>query len=122
MELPPHRFEEVMLQRISGADANKNSEGHVTLLGVYVDDFIAMSNYIWHSYLEKLSRAMLHGIPAIFPSPKVTGHNGFDPIAEKEWVTVLVYGTSTRISWAGTWTAYNTPYNAHKINAKTYTT
>ena len=73
-----------MLQRISRTDVNKHSEGLVTLLEVYVDDFISMSNDIWHSHLEKLSRAMLHGIHNISPPPEVTGHNGFDPLAEKQ--------------------------------------
>ena len=35
-------------------------------------------------HLEKLSRAMMHGIYAIFPPPEVTGHNGFDTTAEKK--------------------------------------
>ena len=43
-----------------------------------------MNNDIRHSHLEKLSRAMLHGIHTIFPPPKVTGHNGFGPVAEKQ--------------------------------------
>ena len=56
----------------------------MTLLEVYVDDFIALSNDIQHTHLMSLSRVMLHGIHAIFPPPKVTGHNGFDPIALKK--------------------------------------
>ena len=52
MEIPHHKFEEVMLQRISKKDVNKHSEGLVTMLEVYVDDFIAMSNDIRHSHLE----------------------------------------------------------------------
>ena len=51
MELPPHKFEEVMLQRISSTDVNKHSEGLVTLMEVYVDNFITMSNDIRHSNL-----------------------------------------------------------------------
>ena len=51
MELLPHKFEEVMLQRIARTDVNKHSEVLVTLLEVYVDNFIAMSNDIRHSHL-----------------------------------------------------------------------
>ena len=101
-ELLPHKFEEVMLQRIARTYVNKHSEGFVTLLEVYVDDFISTSNDIRHSHLEKLSRAMLHGIHEISPPPKFTGHNGFDPAAKKKRVTVTVSGTSTRRYWAGT--------------------
>ena len=63
---------------------NKRSERLVTLLDVYVDEFITMSYDIRHSHLEKLSRAMLHGIHAILPPPEVTGHNGFVPVSEKQ--------------------------------------
>ena len=55
MELPPHKFEEVMLQSISSTDVNNHSEGLVTLIQVYVDGFISMKNYIEHSHMEKLS-------------------------------------------------------------------
>ena len=73
-----------MLQRIARTDVNKHSDGLVTLLKLYFDDFISISNDIRHSHLEKLSRAMLHGIHAIFSPPEVTGHTGFDPVAEKK--------------------------------------
>ena len=84
VEIPPHKFEELILKRIARTDVNKPSEGLVTPLEVYVDDYIAMSNDIRHSHLGKLSLAMLHGIHAIFSPPKVTGHTGFDPVAEKK--------------------------------------
>ena len=51
MELLPHKFKEVLLQRIVRTDVNKHSEVLVTLMEVYVDDFIYMSNYIRHSHL-----------------------------------------------------------------------
>ena len=81
MELPPQKFEEVMLQSISRKYVNKHSEVLVTQLEVYVDNFFAMSNDIQHIHLEKLSRAMLHEIHVIFPKPEVTSHNGFEPVA-----------------------------------------
>ena len=83
MELLTHKFEKVMLQRISRTYVNKHSEGLVNLLEVCVDEFIAMSNDIQNIYLEKLSWAMMHGIQATFPPPKVKGHNWFEPVAEK---------------------------------------
>ena len=84
MELPPHKFKEVMLQSIARTYLNKHSEGLVTLLEVYVDEFISMCNDIWQSHLGKLSREMLHGIHAIFPPPQITGHNGFESVVDKK--------------------------------------
>ena len=82
--LLPHKFEEIMLQKVDETDSNKHFTGLSTLLEVYVDDFIAASNDIGHSNLQQLLRTMLHGIHAIFQPPEVTGHNGFDPIAYKQ--------------------------------------
>ena len=85
-DLPPHKFEEVMLQKVDETDTTKHTTGLVTLLEVYVDDFIAVSNDIRHAQLRQLSRTMLHGIHAIFPPPEVTGHTGHDPIAYKKLI------------------------------------
>ena len=56
MKLPPHKFEEVMFQRITRKDVNKHFEGLVKLLELYVDEFIAMGNDIRHSCMEKCHR------------------------------------------------------------------
>ena len=56
-------------------------EGLVTLLEVYVDEFVAMSNNTSHAHLLQISHAMLHGIHAIFHPTAVTGRNGFDPVS-----------------------------------------
>ena len=85
-DLPPHKFEDVMLKKVDETDTNKHTDGLVNLLEVYVNDFIAVSNNIERPQLLQLSRAMLHGIHAIFPPPEITGHNGFDPIAYKKIV------------------------------------
>ena len=84
MEIPHRKFEEVMLQRIARTDVNKHSEALVTLLEVYVNNDIAMSNDIRQIHLEKLSRVILHGINVIFLPTEVTGNNGFDPVAGKK--------------------------------------
>ena len=85
IELPEHLFEARMfdptIQYV--APPSKRSET-TTLIEVYVDDFIAMTNDISHPNLLRISRAMLHGIHSIFPPPAVTGHTGGDPIAEKK--------------------------------------
>ena len=53
----------------------------INLIEVYVDKFIAMSNDLSFENLQRFSRAMLHGIHAVFPPPAITGHNGYNPIA-----------------------------------------
>ena len=82
MELIQHNFEAIMMERVPLVDTYGTPNEKVTLLEVYVDDFISMSNDIRCQHLLHTSRAMLHGIHAIFPPPAVTGHNSFDPIAE----------------------------------------
>lgn len=58
--------------------------GDATLIEVYVDDFIAVTNNSNPQHLLHLTRSMMHGIHAIFPPPSVTGHSGGDPISEKK--------------------------------------
>ena len=84
--LPPHKYEADMLRNVDPSDTVASVEGLVTLLEVYVDDFIGATNNTAHTHLRQLSRAMLHGVHSIFPPPEVTGHNGFDSIAFKKLV------------------------------------
>ena len=85
-DLPPHKFENEMLKKVCETDTNKHIQGLITVLEVYVDDFIAMINNVGPAHLQELLRAMLHVIHAIFPPPEVTGHTGYDPIAYKKMV------------------------------------
>ena len=55
-----------------------------TAIEVYVDDFIGVTNDASTENLTALSRAMLHGVHAVFPPPRVTGHSGGDPISKKK--------------------------------------
>ena len=80
-DLPPHKFENEMLKQNCETDTNKRIQGLITVLEVYVDDFIAMINNVEPDHLRQLSRAMLHRIHAIFLPPEVTGHTGYYPIA-----------------------------------------
>ena len=82
MELPPQNFEAIMMERVPLVDTYDTPDEKVTLLEVYVDNFIATSNDLRCQNLLHTSRAMLHGTHAIFLPPAVTGHKGFDPIAE----------------------------------------
>ena len=85
-DLPEHKYEKDMLNN----EAIKLTKGApaspTTLFESYVDDFITATNDGRHPHLQKLSRAMLHGIHAIFPPPETTGHSGHDSIAHKKLV------------------------------------
>eukprot|EP00957_Ditylum_brightwellii_P113183 8631418-Ditylum_brightwellii.AAC.1 len=54
------------------------------LLEVFVDDFIGCTNNITTKHLNTVSRAMLHGLHSIYPTPEVTGHPGRDSCVEKK--------------------------------------
>ena len=54
-DLPPHKFEEEILKKVVKTDTNKHINGLITLMEVYVDDFIAISNNIEHAHLQQLS-------------------------------------------------------------------
>ena len=83
--LPEHIFEDRMFDpKIQYQEAAPPGGDATTLIEVYVDDFIAITNDISKSNLRHISRAMLHGIHTIFPPPAITKHNGGDPIAEKK--------------------------------------
>ena len=88
MDLPPHEFEQYMVQQIDPLSTTTDSEGLVTLLEVYINDFISMSNNMSHAHILQIYRAMLYGVHAIYPPPSVTGHNGFDPVALSKLETV----------------------------------
>ena len=80
--LPPHEFEHRMLPQ---APVRHGPQEHTaTAIEVYVDDFIGVTNNATTTNLTTLSRAMLHGVHAVFPPPRITGHDGGDPISEKK--------------------------------------
>ena len=106
-----------MLQRIARTDVNKHSEGPVTLMELYVDNFIAISNDIRHSHLENCHRRCCMGYTRSFPHTKLRSIMGLTLSQREKRLTVTAYGTSTRRSWSGTWTAYNTLSNYHQRNA-----
>ena len=67
IDLPPHRFENIMMRDINVEDINQHNKGLVNLSEVYVDDFIALINDIRHTHLMSLSRAMINRIHENFP-------------------------------------------------------
>ena len=86
-DLPPHPFEAHMLPSPADAVARpiQDLTSTISLLEVFVDDFIGLTDNTSRAHLENFSRAMLHGIHTVFPPPSVTGHHvGGDPISEKK--------------------------------------
>ena len=55
-----------------------------TLVEVYMDDFIGITNNLQDDHIKQLSRAILHGVHTIFPPPAISGHQGQDPISQKK--------------------------------------
>ena len=73
--LPSHPFEHKMMPPPTAfthpptVPFGPLTKQYGTVLEVYVDDFIGMTNHPLRSYILQLSRAMLHGIHALFPPP-----------------------------------------------------
>ena len=107
-KIPPHPMEHWMLQ-----DANESSttkpDTTRNLIEVYVDDFISGTNQTDVEHLQKLSRAVLHGIHSIFPPPSISNHCGGDPISQKKME-----------KGEGTW-AYEKEILGWTFNGKTFT-
>ena len=82
--LPPHKFEDKMMPQEKDTSSTNTPDGQTTLMEVFVDDFVGATNRLDTPYLLKLTRAMLHGIHAIFPPNEVTNHPGGDSIAEQK--------------------------------------
>jgi hypothetical protein len=82
-DLPTHRFIDIMLKEFIDQNVPPCA-GNTTLFEVFVDDFVCATNQLSHQWLDKISKAMIHGIHSIFPPPEITGHPGGDPVSEKK--------------------------------------
>ena len=79
--LPPHKFEHKLIPPQIKRSVPKLP---VSLLEVFVDDFIAATNEATLENFTHLARCMLHGVHSIFPPEEITKHGGGDSIAEKK--------------------------------------
>ena len=77
-ELPSRPFEQCMLpvKGIATQATAQDIKTNLELVEFFVDDFIGVTNNTSKEHLIKFSRAMLHSIHKIFPSPAITGHSG----------------------------------------------
>ena len=96
--LPEHPFEGITISELLGLEnasmwgtneCNKfltllEENPFWTMLEVFFDDFIPMALTSDPAQLLHLSIALLHGIHRFFSPPKVSGHNGQDPISKKK--------------------------------------
>ena len=81
--LPHHDFIDLMLPEET-TPTNENElekTKEITLIEVFVDDFIGAVNNLTDAHLTKVSKAMIHGVHSIFPPPDISGHNGHDPVS-----------------------------------------
>ena len=85
--LPEHPLEAItmpevlQLPRIGKA---KEGAAFLHMLEMLVDDFVQLVQTADEEALRHCSRAVLHGIRSVSPSPNVIGHNGTDPVSVKE--------------------------------------
>jgi hypothetical protein len=84
VELPEHPLEKFMKPNDTPRTSPAGEE--YTSIGVYVDDFvIGVVENEDRTLIQRVSRATLHAIHAIFPPPEVSGHvGGKDPISRKK--------------------------------------
>ena len=83
--LTAHTFENyTMLKDRTETASSSTPHNAATMVEVYLDDYIGLTNDQSLPHLTKVSRAMLHGIHSIFPPPHISQHNGEDPISEQK--------------------------------------
>ena len=82
--LPTHPLEHHLYQTTHYTKSLSTSANKINTTEMYVDDFIAITNNNTQDNIKHMSRAILHGIHSIFPSPQITNHNGGDPVSEKK--------------------------------------
>ena len=95
--LPEHPLEDKMidvtiLQRLGSPQHwSKNTFAQrlhklFYLFEVYVDDYCALLQTTDEQMLRHHSRALLHAVHELFPTPDITGHAGENPISQKKLI------------------------------------
>ena len=82
--IPPHNLEHHLIKEIQKQQQHPSPTVPISKFEVYVDDFIAYTNDAQLTNIQRMARALLHGIHSIFPPPGVSGHNGEEPISIKK--------------------------------------
>ena len=99
--LPAHTMEDIMMNiqwdRLpKHLHANTDAK-FLTMLEVYVDDFIAMAQTTDETKLRHLSRALLHAIESVFPPPDITGSSMGPAISKKKLIAEGTWETRKEI-------------------------
>ena len=105
--LPHHPFEDQMRPKnfhsIPATTADLTTL--MTLIEVYVDDYIGVIDTITQANIVRVTRAMLHGIHSVFPPRLSQGIMGGTLFPRRNSHSSKGSGTTSRKSWGGSWTA-----------------
>ena len=87
--LPEHPLEDVTMSEAFILPAVTYMTGQqgtkfLYMLEVYVDNFVQLAQTDDEEALRRCSRALLHGIHSVLPSPAITGHVGEEPLSMKK--------------------------------------
>ena len=97
----PHPMEHVMMNIDWTTIPAHTTEPHLTkfltLMEVYVDDFIALVQSTNPHHLRKVSRHLLHAIDSVFPDPAVTGSKMGPAISTKKLIAEGTWETRKEI-------------------------
>lgn len=97
----PHPMEEIMMNidwtTIPAHDSNPTDTKFLTMLEVYVDDFIAIIQSTDPAHIRKVSRHLLHAIDNVFPDQHVTGSSMGPAISTKKLMAEGTWETRKEI-------------------------
>ena len=98
---PPHPMEDIMMNidwaSIPAHTVDPQTTKFLTLLEVYVDDFIALVHTTDPAALRTISRTLLHAIDNVFPGPKVTGSSMGPAVSHKKLIADGTWTTRKEI-------------------------
>lgn len=89
---PEHHMEDIVMESSPIADTPLPTPRPLTLIEVYLDDFIAATQSTNLTHLRQVARCLLHAIEDVFPGPDVTGSKLGPAISHKK---LLAEGTWT---------------------------
>ena len=100
--VPVHPLERYCVPPKNWKDQETDFQSNfISQLEVYMDDFIAMSQFTSSTQLNHISRRLLHVVHCVFPPPSISKHKGLDPISIKNWNKEKDVGNSGRLSLVG---------------------
>ena len=99
--LPEHPMENIMMDidwdNIPTHSSDPTQSKFLTLLEVYVDDFLGMVQSTDPIYLRKVTRSLLHAIEHVFPGPDITGSSMGPAVSRKKLIADGTWATRKEI-------------------------